>query len=111
MTNAAATWVSETRDRIRDLQNGLLDMAAWAAESSADENARELLLLPFREQLVDQLYRHCPIQVLYALPNAQVRLDRHDSPAARLTALPRRNLLSYDAHIAFENLFKTGIYP
>jgi hypothetical protein len=64
MTNAAPTWVSETRDRIRELQDGLLDMAAWAAESSADEHAKELLLLPFREQLAELYERDLPLAKL-----------------------------------------------
>lgn len=64
MTNPTPTWVSETRDRIRELQDGLLDMAAWAAESSADAEATELLLRPFREQLEAVYERDLPLAKL-----------------------------------------------
>jgi hypothetical protein len=64
MTNPAIPWVSETRSRIRQVQDGLLNMAAWAAESSADPESTELLLLPFRKQLEELYERDLPLAKL-----------------------------------------------
>lgn len=59
-----ASWTSATRDRIRDVQDNLLAMAAWANASQADEEALELLLSPYRE-LVESLYeRDMPLAKL-----------------------------------------------
>jgi hypothetical protein len=67
MTNAASPWVSEQRARVRELQDGLLSTAAWAAESAADAESTDLLLQPFREQL-EALYE-------YDLPLARLADD------------------------------------
>ena len=61
MTNAAPTWVPEQRDRIRELQDGLLSMAAWAAQSSADAESTDFLLQPFRDQLEAVYERDLPL--------------------------------------------------
>jgi hypothetical protein len=80
MTNVAPTWVSETRDRIRELQDGLLKMAAWAAESSADSETTELLLRPFRQQLEAVYERDLPLAKL--ADDSDILLHVHGPSAA-----------------------------
>jgi hypothetical protein len=53
---STASWTSVTRDRIREVQDGLLAMAAWAKDSNADPEAMDLLLDPYRD-LVEALYQ------------------------------------------------------
>jgi hypothetical protein len=90
--NAANTaWTGTTRDRIREVQDGLLSMADWARDSGADSATTELLLSPYRE-LIETLYeRDMPLAKL--ADNSDLLLHVHGSaasgPSPRVSVLTR----------------------
>lgn len=98
MTNPATTWVSETRSRIRQLQDGLLNMAAWASESSADPESTELLLRPFRRQLEELYERDLPLAKLADHSDIllHVRGTAAAGPSPRVSVVSRLLTLTRD---------------
>ena len=77
--SARAPWKKHTRDRIRDVQNGLLSMADWAKQSAADPAMAELLLRPYRDLLESLYERDMPLAKL--ADNSDLLLHVH-GPAA-----------------------------
>ncbi|MEO7730959.1 MAG: hypothetical protein ABIY55_08320, partial [Kofleriaceae bacterium] len=58
------SWSSVSRQRVRVVQDQLLDTSRWAHEAGADPEATELLVQPYRE-LLEQLYeRDIPLAKL-----------------------------------------------
>jgi hypothetical protein len=86
-----AVWTATTRDRIREVQDGLLSMAQWASESGADQPTTELLLHPYRDLLETLYERDMPLAKL--ADNSDLLLHIHGSaasgPSPRVSVLTR----------------------
>ena len=84
------TWSSVARQRVRILQDQLLDTARWAHEAGADPDVTEMLIRPYRE-LLDQLYeRDVPLAKL--ADESDLLLHVHGPAAAGPT--PRVSVLT-----------------
>lgn len=59
-----STWSSVSRNRVRIVQDQLLDTARWAHEAGADPEATEMLVLPYRELLEELYERDVPLAKL-----------------------------------------------
>jgi hypothetical protein len=91
MNTANESWTSTTRDRIRELQDGLLSMADWAKESKADASMTEMLLRPYRDLLESLYERDMPLSKL--ADNSDLLLHVHgpaaSGPSPRVSAVTR----------------------
>ncbi len=91
MSLSAHGWLTATRDRIRAVQDSLLEAAKWAAESQANPSMTEMLLQQYRE-LLDSLYeRDLPLAKL--VEESDLLLHVHGSaasgPSPRVSVLTR----------------------
>jgi hypothetical protein len=64
MSALGTTWTTETRNRIREIQDGLLSVADLAKSANADAAATEMLLHPYRELLEQVFERDLPLAKL-----------------------------------------------
>jgi hypothetical protein len=91
MNTVTESWTSATRDRIRDVQNGLLSMADWAKQSAADPAMAELLLRPYRDLLESLYERDMPLAKL--ADNSDLLLHVHgpaaSGPSPRVSVVTR----------------------
>jgi len=84
------TWSSVARQRVRIVQDQLLDTARWAHEAGADPDVAEMLVRPYRE-LLDELYeRDVPLAKL--ADESDLLLHVHGPAAAGPT--PRVSVLT-----------------
>ena len=91
MNAAQLVWTEATRERIREVQQGLVGMAQWAKESSASEAMTQLLLEPYRDTL-DALYeRDMPLAKLVDSSDLilHVRGPAASGPSPRVSVLAR----------------------
>jgi hypothetical protein len=98
VATAVDSWTAHTRDRIREVQDGLLSMAQWASEAGADPSATEMLLHPYREQLETLYERDMPLAKL--ADRSDLLLHVHGSaasaPSPRVSLLTRLLTLTRD---------------
>jgi hypothetical protein len=64
MNQTNTSWASSTRDRFREVENGLLSLATWAKTANINQDDTELLLAPYREMMETIYERDMPLSRL-----------------------------------------------
>jgi hypothetical protein len=91
MSPTSTEWTSAARDRIRDVQDSLIQMSGWARDANASAADTERLLTPYRE-LLETLYEK-DLSLARLVDDSDLLLHAHgpaaSGPSPRVSVLAR----------------------